>query len=71
MPTVEACAAMCWANEDCQFFLHDPRDGECLVERTSSAQCPEGLVESPYYNFYANMARGEGGNYQTQLILEG
>jgi hypothetical protein len=37
------------------FFERDPNDGECRVVFTESAECPEGFVDSPYYDFYGPM----------------
>lgn len=37
-----------------RFFIYDPNDGECLYEMTNSTECPEGLEESSYYDFYAS-----------------
>jgi hypothetical protein len=30
----------------------DPNDGECIAKFTTG-DCPEGLIESSYYDFYA------------------
>ena len=67
-----------------EFFLFDPNDGECLSVSTSSADCPEGLADSPYYDFYMIVSGGESPepespepgprfeeNYETTLIRSG
>jgi hypothetical protein len=46
------CAAECLNTDNCQFFIYDSNDGECLMENTDSPRCPEGLTDSIYYNFY-------------------
>lgn len=48
------CARLCY-EANCEFFLHDPNDGECLMENTYNRSCsPDQLVESQYYMFYWN-----------------
>lgn len=42
-----------------QFFIFDPSDGECLYETTASSECPEGLSQSSYYDFFAAYGYGE------------
>jgi len=42
-----------------QFFHQDPNDGECLWVETENESCPEGLYESPYYDFYSAYCNGE------------
>merc|ERR1719271_2382204 len=50
-----ACARMCYEASGCEFFLHDPNDGECLQENTNRNDCGrDRLVESQYYMFYWN-----------------
>ena len=51
---VEDCSITCALNEGCFFFHFDPNDGECLAVSTSSPDCPEGFLSSPYYDFYQN-----------------
>jgi hypothetical protein len=52
------CAKLCY-EAGCEFFLHDPNDGECLMESTYNRSCsPDNLVESQYYMFYWNRPRG-------------
>jgi hypothetical protein len=51
------CSEMCIERYDCLFFLFDPNDGECKAEYTEGPLCPEGLEDSPYYDFYQNRQR--------------
>jgi hypothetical protein len=43
----QRCAQLCFESGDCEFFLHDPNDGECLKESTYNRSCTPGdLIES-------------------------
>lgn len=48
----EECAQACVDDVECMFFMHDSNDGECIAKMTESADCPEGLADSSYYDFY-------------------
>lgn len=50
--SLEECAQECRITSGCNFILYDSNDGECRNERATSADCPEGLFSSSYYNFY-------------------
>lgn len=40
---------------DCEFFLYDPNDGQCLQESAASGDCAPGYrMESEYYMLYWN-----------------
>lgn len=53
--SMAGCAEACNRTEDCFFFIYDSNDGECIQERTSSAECTEGTWSSNYYHFYSNV----------------
>jgi hypothetical protein len=53
------CARLCYESRlltGCEFFLHDPDDGECLREDTTSDQdcSPGNAIESDFYSLYWN-----------------
>ena len=48
---VAGCAKGCQEIDGCQFFIFE-KNGDCFWEKTESADCPEGFVDSDAYNFY-------------------
>jgi hypothetical protein len=74
--SVDLCAAACDRKSDCYFFIYDSNDGECIMESTSSADCPEGTRSSRYYHFYENIYGAPSGpvtqptNFDFALIAE-
>lgn len=49
----QGCADECNNAAGCEFFHFDPADGQCLQCNTDAPNCPEGLRNSSYYDFYA------------------
>merc|ERR1719399_1563814 len=59
--SLRACAKNCENQRGCNFFVYGyaSRHGECIMERTKKASCPEGFSRSQH-NFYQLVRPGSG-----------